>query len=182
MTQKHSFVASSSIGSIGESLFFSLASISLPGIEIINVTKDKLWQKQGVDFIIDDVFYDVKFDTKANSTGNLAFETVSKSKDGVVIKEGWAYSTKANCISYIVLNELRWSFYFFTPNEVLKLVKTNEDNKKSVYNYGYESEVVLIPVSTLSHKKIINIPVIGNFKLSTREDFSFIHEFLKGDN
>lgn len=175
---KHSFVASNSIGGIGEALFFTFASKYLKKSKIEDVSKKKEWQKKGIDFRIDSIGYDVKFDTKAASTGNLALETVSKAKDGEVHKEGWAYTSEADCIVYATLVGLDWAFYFFTRNEILHLIDKHTENRKSVYNYGYNSEVVLVPKDTLSHKKIALVPLIGNPKKEHSNILKEVHEYF----
>ena len=179
MKQVHSFVASNSIGGIGEALFYSLVSHVFPEKEIEDVTKIKKWQKSGIDFIVDGVYYDVKFDIKANATGNLALETISKSKNGVVEKEGWVYTSKADCVVYVTLVGLDWAFYFFTKPETLNLAKKYKDNKKSVYNYGYESEVILVPKNSLENKKIIFQNVLGEeITDNNKSIFSQVHDFF----
>lgn len=177
MSITHKFVNSNTIGGIGESIFFSLLS-SLGDVE--SVVNDKKWQKLGVDFVLDGVRYDTKFDTKAMATGNIALETVSRKKDGQIIKKGWVYESKADCIVYIYLENSDWSAYFFTPAETRELVKQHPNNIKLIKNFGYESEVILIPLDSLSHKKKLSFPVVGaNPDLSILE---FVHDYLKKEN
>lgn len=170
----HNFVNSNSIGGIGEAIFYTL--LSKLG-EVKAVTKDKEWQKMGVDFILDGVFYDTKFDTKAFSTGNVALETVSRRKDGKILKDGWAYTSEADCISYIFLEGSHWSIYFFTPVEIRTFVDSGDYEVKSIRNYGYESEVVLLPISEMGKKLKMTFPVVGEV-----QDMSIlkkVHTYLR---
>lgn len=174
MAITHNFVNSNSIGGIGEAIFYTLLS-KLGKVE--SVVKDKKWQKMGVDFILDDVYYDTKFDTKAYSTGNVALETVSRRKDGEVIKEGWAHTSEADCISYIFLENDMWSIYFFTPEEIQRIVEDSDYAIKSIKNYGYESEVVLLPLEDMGHKLKMTFPVVGDVgDISILEK---VHTYLK---
>ena len=173
MAITHNFVSSNSIGGIGEAIFFLLLS-ELGKVK--SVVSDKKWQKKGIDFILEDVYYDVKFDTKAHSTGNLALETVSKRKDGEVLKSGWAHTSQADCISYMYLKNMEWSMYFFTPEEVRSFVSNEEYSTKVIKNYGYESEVVLVPIEDLSHKLNLVFPVVG---LADTSILKRVHEYLK---
>lgn len=161
MAITHNFVNSNSIGGIGEAIFYTLLS-RLGKVE--SVVKDKKWQKKGVDFILDGVYYDTKFDTKAFSTGNVALETVSRRKDGEILKEGWVHTSEADCISYIYLENDRWVIYFFTPEEVKKFAEEESYDIKSIRNYGYESEVVLLPLEDMGHKLKMTFPVVGDVK------------------
>lgn len=170
----HNFVNSNSIGGIGEAIFYLI--LSNLG-EVQTVTKEKVWQKKGVDFILDGVYYDTKFDTKAFSTGNVALETVSRRKDGEVIKAGWAFTSEADCIAYIFLENLSWSMYFFTPREIKEFVDGDSYLKKAIKNYGYESEVVLVPLEDLSHKLKLQVPIVGDF--TEIHGIEKVHSYLK---
>lgn len=174
MQISHNFVNSNSIGGIGEAIFYLL--LSKLG-EVKSVTKDKFWQKKGVDFILEDVYYDTKFDTKAFSTGNVALETVSRRKDGETLKDGWAFTSEADCITYIFLEDLSWSMYFFTPKEIKEFVDEDGYTKKSIKNYGYESEVVLVPLGDLSHKLKLQVPIVGDF--TEIHGIEKVHNYLK---
>lgn len=174
MSITHNFVHSNSIGGIGESIFYAV--LSYLGT-VKSVVSEKKWQKEGVDFILDDVKYDTKFDTKAFSTGNIALETVSRRKDGKVLKEGWVHQTGADCIAYMFLEDMHWSTYFFTPNEIKELAEEYKDNIKVIRNFGYESEVVLVPLTALEHKKKLRIPVVdGKPDLDLLKT---VHNYLK---
>lgn len=172
----HNFVNSNSIGGIGESIFYTLLS-RLGTVE--SVTSKKEWQKKGVDFLLDGVKYDTKFDTKAFSTGNVALETISRKKDNEVIKYGWVHTTEADCIAYIFLENVTWSTYFFTPEEMKGLVANPDYQTKEIKNYGYESEVVLIPLQDLSYKLKLNFPVIGD--TGSIDVLHKVHNYLKGN-
>jgi hypothetical protein len=173
MAITHNFVSSNSVGGIGEAIFYLM--LSTLG-EVQSVAKDRKWQKLGVDFILGDVYYDTKFDTKAFSTGNIALETVSRQKNGEVLKSGWAHTSQADCIVYIYLENTNWSMYFFTPEEVKSIVNRDYETK-TIQNYGYESEVVLLPLSELSHKLKITFPVVGGFE--DTELLKKVHTYLK---
>lgn len=170
----HSFVSSNNVGSIGESIFFSLLS-RLGNVE--SVVTDKEYQAKGVDFVLDGVYYDTKLDTKANHTGNVALETVSVKKDGSVVKQGWVHTTQADCVTYIFLAGTHWNVLFFTPYEMQKMVATPNYQTKQIKNYGYESEVVLVPLADLEHKSKLLVPIVGDL-----EDISLlekVHSYLK---
>lgn len=173
MTIVHNFVNSNSIGGIGESIFYTLLS-KLGEVKV--VTKDKKWQVQGVDFILEDVKYDTKFDTKAFSTGNIALETISRKKDNKIIKEGWVHTSKADCIAYIFLENDTWSIYFFTNTEIKELAAIPTYKIKEIRNFGYESEVVLVPIEDLSYKLKMQFPVVGEASIDVLDK---VHTYLK---
>lgn len=158
----HEFKSSKQNGAIGESVFESLAVNVFGRDAVQNVTDVKEWQEKGVDFIVNDITYDVKFDMKAPKTGNVAFETIAKSKDNVIEKLGWVYTTEANCIVYLTHETSSWKFYFFTKEEVVKLVEEHGNNNKPVKNKTYMSEVVLVPLTSLGYKKTLQIPLMSS--------------------
>lgn len=180
MATTHAFTTSNTVGGIGESIFLMFLSKVLKKSKIENVTRKRDWQSKGIDFLVDKVKYDVKFDVKAASTGNLALETVSKAKDGDVHKEGWIYTTKADCIAYLTLSDTDWVLYFFTPAELKHLIKKYTDKRKSVYNYGYTSEVVLVPMEDLRHKQTVALPLVGEPSAHSKNLFKKIHDYLQG--
>lgn len=180
MPATHSFTTSNTVGGIGESLFLMFASKVLRKSKLENVTRKKTWQSKGIDFLIDTIKYDVKFDIKAASTGNLALETISKSKDGDVHKEGWIYTTEADCIAYLTLKDTEWVLYFFTPQELKNLVNKYTESRKSVFNYGYNSEVVLVPLTDLTYKQTVSMPLVGEPSARDKNLFKKIHDYLQG--
>lgn len=161
----HNFVSSNSIGGIGEVIFFSLLSELGKADSVVN---DSKWQKLGVDFVLDDVYYDTKFDTKAFSTGNIAVETVSVRKNGEVKKKGWVHTSKADAISYIYLENENWTVLLLSLPYLKRIIKEDSLKKKSIRNYGYESEVLLVPLERLKRVPKIRIPVVGGGKDITR--------------
>ena len=178
---KHDFITSNTIGGVGEAVFLSLISREFDNIR--NVTKIKEYQSQGIDFFVDNVSYDVKFDVKAASTGNLAIETISRKKNGRVQKAGWLHTTQADCIVYLTRDNMEWLFYFFTLDELQRLAGDFSEYKKEVYNYGYVSEVVLVPITHLSRKPRLSVPLVG--EPENVELLSTVHNYLKaqqGDN
>lgn len=180
MPTKHAFSTSNTVGGIGESIFLLFASKVLLKSKIENVTRVKNYQTKGIDFLVDNTKYDVKFDLKAASTGNLAFETISKQKEDEIHKEGWVYTTKADCIVYLTLTDTDWVMYFFTPGELKNLIKEYTDVRKSVYNYGYTSEVVLVPMEDLKHKQRVILPLVGEPSAHNKNLFKKIHDYLSG--
>lgn len=171
----HNFVTSNNIGGIGESIFYILLDGLSPG-DVQSVVKEKEWRGRGIDFILQDVYYDTKFDTKAFSTGNVALETVSRKEGTKVIKKGWVHTSQADCVAYIFLENSNWSIYFFTVPEMQKMVRIKEYETKSIKNYGYESEVVLVPIKDLEHKAKMSFPVVGEVDLSVLRK---VHEYLR---
>lgn len=177
MAQTHNFLTSNSVGGIGEALFISLMGKIRKDVK--NVSSTRSWQKRGIDFVVDGIFYDTKFDLKASSTGNMAIEVVSRQKDGVVHKKGWLHTTEADCIVYIFKEDLTWKMYFFTQEQLSELEREYKDNIKEVANYGYKSKVVLVPLEALNNKQTLDIPIVGN---PPRESLSFlrkVHKYLK---
>lgn len=175
MAITHSFVTSNNIGGIGESIFYLLLDGISPG-DVKTVVKEKEWRDRGVDFILEDVYYDTKFDTKAFSTGNVALETISRQVGNKVEKLGWVHTSQADCIAYIYLENTSWVIYFFTVPEIQKLVQSEGYEKKPIKNYGYESEVVLIPIKDLGHKLKMTFSVVGGADLSAIRK---VHAYLK---
>jgi len=172
----HEFSTSSNLGGIGEAIFLLLArEISN---KVISVSEVKDWQLLGIDFIVDTVHYDTKLDLKATVTGNMAIETISRKVEGRIKKEGWFYTTKADCIVYIFREDLSWKLFFFTLGQLKTLVHRYKLATKEVFNYGYTSEVILVPLSELKDKKSLEIPIV-NFKELDLTFFRETHEFLK---
>lgn len=176
MHLKHNFKTSNDVGGIGESIFLSLMQNITEDIEVVSTKRE--WQSKGIDFLIDGVTYDTKFDLKAASTGNMAIETISRKKDNIIHKEGWLTTTEADCIVYMFKNDLDWRLYFFTIGQLAKLEEAHRENKKEVFNYGYQSEVVLIPLSALGKKKYASIPVTGEIPGEQIELLKTIHSYF----
>lgn len=173
MTLTHRFEPSNSVGGIGEAIFYTLLS-SLGDVEV--VVSERAYQKQGVDFVLDGIKYDTKLDTLTATTGNVALETISVMKGGKVYRVGWAEDTGADCVVYIYLEGQEWVLLFFRPEEMQRIVSRGY-RKAKVYNKGYESEVVLVPVAELVESKtFMRIPVVGVPDLSILRR---VHDYLK---
>lgn len=152
----HEFGTSKRVGDFGEDVFSQL--LGLIGANVEDVSGDKKWQKMGIDFVADGVWYDTKYDTRSNETGNIAVETVSRRVDGVVEAPGWIYTSEADYIVYIYQWGQRWIVQFFTTENLREIVKGKQ--LRPVYNRGYQAEVALVPVKTLDEYPYITFPVV----------------------
>lgn len=174
MSKLHTFSASNGVGSIGEALFYAL--LSRLG-KVTSVVKDKTYQSQGIDFLLDGIGYDTKFDTMAASTGNVALEVVANDVSG---KIGWALGTQAHCVAYIYRDGLDWVSLFFRPQEMKKLC-AREYPHKTARNPRYSSEVVLVPLADLDYKKPVRLPILGEPSESSLVQLEKIHRHLAGE-
>lgn len=142
----HMFKASLSAGKVGESLFSDL--LIRGGIDDFkDVSDDKSFQKEGIDFVVNDIKIDVKFDIRAITSGNLAFETVSRQKDGKILKEGWTKTSTADLFVYVTFLGSNICFAALTPEDIQNLMSNHGLGERIVKNYGYESVVIPVPTS-----------------------------------
>jgi hypothetical protein len=173
----HNFSNSNNVGKLGEAVFHQILQKS--GLKNIqDVTSKKTYQAKGIDFLVGDIGIDVKLDIQTDKTGYIAIEKVSKKQDGVVIKQGWAYTSEAHLIAYMFMDtkSFEWVIFFFTPEEARGLIDEYENVPyaiKSSQNYGYESVIVRIPVSEIKFK-ILRLPIVGDF------DFFFLKKVMLG--
>jgi hypothetical protein len=157
MTFQHKFRDSLAVGDAAEEQFIKL--VEACKIDYGDVRKDPRYQCQGIDFLLRNLLnvpeqpmfhsYDVKYDARSTETGNIAIETVSVMRNGVIEKQGWLYTTKAEWIVYAFINEKRNVFrlVFYTPKELKEIAK--KAPRRVVRNQGYESEVAIYPLSNM---------------------------------
>lgn len=147
----HKFVNSLKAGKIGESFFLTLLHAS--DVVYTDVTDDKDYQKKGIDYLIGSKSVDIKFDMRSGDTGNLAFETVSRRRDGILYKEGWLYTSLADSFVYVTILQASVVFFLFSKQDILNLLPLGKT--RVVNNYGYESEIVAVPISLLEVPSLI---------------------------
>lgn len=161
---------------------YGLAQIIFAGVftrisdEIDFVGKDKILRDQAIHFVVDGIFYGVWIDFRAETSGHLTFETISKLKGKKVEKYGWTRRNRAHATVMIHKENADWVLYFFKPGEIIELIRKFSDNSKRFKSFGYETEVVLVPLTHLSHKLPVRIPVVGEPDVS---GIRGIHEYLK---
>ena len=120
-------------GKFGEDLFLSMYKDKL---EIEDVRKDKAFQKMDVDFICkrknsDDIRYfrvDVKVDTRALDTGNLAYEVVSHGSCGWSVVTGAEYlffvlakDNPLKAVRCLWIDRYKWDAYCSNRNTAKKM-------------------------------------------------------------
>jgi len=123
------FEEANSIGNIGEAVAINYIMKMKNAKHIFDVRKDRLFQKYDVDFLVLMVdgsvkWVEVKTDTKAHLTGNIAYEKTKK--DGII--QGGLDRSVAQMLLYYVVGEnklykvniegLRNYITQFTPNEI----------------------------------------------------------------
>lgn len=130
------------------------------GIKVRDVSKDKEWQFKGIDFVsTDGVTYDVKYDTRAAETGNIAVELVSKKVNGVVEQEGWLYTSDADFIVYVYQWFGSWVAKLFTIPDLRQL--SEGVPTRPVRNRTYEGLVALVPVNTTGKVPEVSFPIVS---------------------
>jgi len=179
----HTFTASKNVGNMGEALMKEILKKSKVG-KYIYVAENPQYQKLGIDFLIrkNNIGIDSKFDTQTGTTGNIALETVSRMKDGEIIKHGWAYTSKAHLISYIYmdLHAREWVMFLFTTEKARELINEYKDKPnavKTANNYSYNSEIVRVPVVDIQNLFNARFPILS--AAPTRETKK-VKEFILG--
>ena len=123
-------------GKFGEDLFLE----DYKNLSIKDVRKSKFYQQVDIDFIVNDKwFVEVKVDTVALKTGNLAFEVISHNS------LGWSSITQADFI-YIVLAE----------DKPLKAIKTILINMPTWREYCANRKTIK-RINTIQSEGIIDI-------------------------
>ena len=94
------------------------------GIKLIDVRDNINYQLEDVDFILNGTKIDMKYDYKANETGNLAFEIGKYSKAKMLMYDGNLNTTTS-----------KYFLYWLNPKEIYKvdvaqLRKALADNKR----------------------------------------------------
>lgn len=146
---KHTFGASLEVGKTGEAVFSSLVTASkLMGLK--DVSNEKVYQLLGIDFIFGKkkVGYDVKYDARASETGNIAIETVSVQRNGVIEKQGWLHTSHADYIVYLFDETQGYRLAFFTRTDLIRYA--NLGRTKTVQNRGYESVVSILSLKRVT--------------------------------
>ena len=129
-------------GKIGEQIFQFL--LKKMGYEVQDLSNDRMYQKQGVDFRITnetkDLLIDVKTDYVMYRTGNIFLEL----EDGPRL--GWAKKTKADLIFYI--DHKNQIVYLLKWEDCLNIIDSLR--QVSFYNQdGIKMRGALLPITQL---------------------------------
>lgn len=143
-------------GHFGEDLFLEKFSSSM---NIVDVRENKSYQRDDIDFLVARenrkyLSVDVKVDTVALKTGNLAFEVVSHSSSG------WAMVTKADYIFIVLADETNWVLTpkvgYWLDMQAWRGYCADRANKKTINTVVSEGIVdLLCPITLLKEKEII---------------------------
>lgn len=137
-------------GKFGEDVFLS----KYKNLKITDVRNDKRYQQNDIDFIItkDKNYYvEVKTDTVAQKTGNLAFEVISHGACG------WSVVTKADFV-YMVLadDDLNYISSFWIDMKKWKEYCSNRKTPKKLNVITSENIVdLLCKIKDLKEYKVI---------------------------
>ena len=114
------------VGEQGEKIFETLLKSSEKTASVIPVSKDPYFQSKDIDYLQvrtdgSIVKYEVKTDTMAHRTGNLAYETITGGHEGCMVK------TEADYVAYLLIetNEI----YLFPVDKMREYVATRTDLK-----------------------------------------------------
>lgn len=136
-------------GKFGEEIFLS----DYDNLKIKDVRNSKFYQQADVDFIVNDKwFVEVKVDTVALKTGNLAFEVISHGS------LGWSSVTQADFV-YIVLaedNPLRAVKALIVNMQMWREYCANRNTIKKINKIEAENIIdILCPISELKKHNVI---------------------------
>lgn len=143
----HMFKESLKAGKAGERIFLNLL-LKAGVTDILDVSENRSIQKKGYDYVVCGKKLDVKFDVRATTTGNIAFEIVSQRKEGKIVKEGWLHTSEADVFMYITFLDDSVAFIALTKPEIISLIENYGKGERSVRNYSYESVVVPVDAWT----------------------------------
>lgn len=131
-------------------------------IQVQDVSMDREYQYRGIDFVsTDGVTYDVKYDTRAAETGNIAVELVSRKVNGIIERKGWLYTSDADFIVYVYQWYGKWVAKLFTLADLRRLATARGVPQRPVYNKTYEGLVALVPVSTTTDIPQVEFPLVA---------------------
>lgn len=120
------------------------------GIEVIDVSEDKEYQKIDVDFIIDGNFVEVKTQKSIAEREKITLELETEYYNSLV-KQGWFKSTEANIlIFYDNVNNIAYSVDTKELRDFFKKNKYSKDLEFHSYDEKNKiSQLVFIPIETL---------------------------------
>lgn len=148
-----SFEKDKAFGEIGESLAWNILINAESVSQVVDVRHDKSFQDEDVDFLVqrkDKSFtrVEVKTDSRAFSTGNVAYEVTTSGHVGCFAK------TKANVVMYYVCDKdsLKGTMYQISVKAIRNYINSHE---LKLVDMGYASTGYLIPIEELKHNKVI---------------------------
>lgn len=148
-----SFKESLKVGKIGEALAYELLN-SMPKVKhIVDVREDESFQDKDVDFLLEMIdkkisWVEVKTDTMAYRTGNIAYEETSSGNAGC-LKRSWA-----NMVMYYVCDEQSYKGTMYCIN--MSALRMYVDRFcKEPRRMGDASTGYLIPIQDLIDKRVI---------------------------
>lgn len=136
-------------GKWGEAQFASL--LSKAGVEYEDVSEDKDWQKQDVDFLVGKHKYEVKTDFAISKTGNIFIEVSKETKTGV--HPGWWRICKADSIAWI--DAINGIVYMIDVKKLRLWMVHNAPSKTFEIDANTKTTAILYPVRQLKEENII---------------------------
>ena len=114
--------------------------------KVTDVSKDKNYQKKGIDLVLDDMITaDVKGDTKISVTGNLFLELVSNRYKKT---DGWFVKSEMDILFYLDVNQLL-------------LYEINFDELKDYYEKN-KAKIKIVPGGDAANGALINLRDISD--------------------
>lgn len=139
------FLKDLNFGKSGEDIIFNLLKNDSRTKDVIDVRKEKLFQQMDIDFIQffkngKSVLIEVKTDSKAQETGNIAYEHTSNINFNTV---GCFEKTSAHLIYYCIpsANEI----LILNVQKLREYVRSHKDNYENV-NMGDSAMGYLVPI------------------------------------
>lgn len=136
-------------GKWGEAQFASL--LSEAGVEYEDVSEDKDWQKQDVDFLVGKYKYEVKTDFAISKTGNIFIEVSKETKTGV--HPGWWRICKADSIAWI--DAINGVIYMIDVKKLRLWMVHDAPSKTFEIDANTKTTAILYPVWQLKEENII---------------------------
>lgn len=136
-------------GKWGEAQFASLLKKS--GVHFQDVSEDREWQEQDIDFIVEGVPYEVKTDFAIHKTGNIFIEVQKESKTGV--HPGWWQKIKARVLVWI--DAINGIIYMIDVNKLRAWMAHNAPTKVFEIDANTKTTAILYPVYILKQEGII---------------------------
>ena len=145
------FVHDKKIGKVGEKIAKNIIQ-EYYQYSLEDVSEDREWQKQDVDFLVNDGMYKVEVKTDTTTTPNIFFETESNSNLGTL---GCMLYTTADILFYVHLGH---DFVLTAPVEELRdWVLLNYNSFREVGTRTSNARGLLLPI-----RQVINeVPNVG---------------------
>ena len=93
---------------------------------------------------------EAKTDFLCQKYGNLIFETISVEKDGVIMKDGWAKTSEADYLAWLLFHKRElWIFDFDDIRRLLPEWERKFPRTRPIPNDGYNTHGIKVPLAIL---------------------------------